>query len=124
MATLAAAQFSATYKNLTIYTYGEPRIGNPAFATFIDDAFNATSANTTRFFRVTHMNDGVVPVPPVSDGYQHHGIEFWSKDPASANNMYVCGGETTLCCAGQGGSGINDAHVTYFGIASGNCVNK
>lgn len=124
MATLASAQFSTTFKNLTTYTYGEPRMGNPAFASFINSAFSATSPDTTRFFRVTHMNDGIVTAPPAANGYMHHGIEFWSKDPASASNMFVCGGETTTCCAGQGGSGINAAHVTYFGIGSGNCVNK
>jgi len=124
MATLASAQFSATFKNLTTYTYGEPRMGNPAFASFINSAFAATNSSTTRFFRVTHQNDGIVPAPPASNGYQHHGIEFWSKDPASASNMVVCGAETLDCCAGQGGSGINSAHTTYFGITSGNCVNK
>lgn len=122
LATLTAAQLSTAYTDLTVYTYGEPRAGNPAFADFLDATFATASADTTRFYRVTHEDDGIVVAPPLSDGYVHQGLEFWSRDPPSAANTYVCGGETLDCAAGLNGSGINLAHVTYFGRVSGTCL--
>jgi hypothetical protein len=122
LATLCAAQLSASYPQLTVYTYGEPRTGNPSFASFLDETFTTASLDATRFFRVTHEDDGIVVAPPVSDGYEHQGLELWSRDPPSAGNTYVCGGETAGCAEGAGGSGINAAHVSYFGRASGTCL--
>lgn len=122
LATLTAAQLSTAYTDLTVYTYGEPRAGNPAFADFLDATFATSRADTTRIYRVTHEDDGIVVAPPLSDGYVHQGLEFWSRDPPSAVNTYVCGGETLDCAAGLNGSGINLAHVTYFGRVSGTCL--
>jgi hypothetical protein len=122
LATLCAAQLSTTYNNLTVYTYGEPRAGNPAFVRFLDRTFTTSSIDTTRFFRVTHENDGIVVEPPTSLGYVHQSLEFWSRDPPSAANTYICGGETLDCAAGLNGSGINLAHITYFGRLSTTCL--
>jgi hypothetical protein len=105
-----------------VYTYGEPRSGNPAFANFLDATFTTSSIDTTSFYRVTHENDGIVVAPPLSDGYVHQGLELWSRDPPSADNTYICGGETTECAGGQNGTGINLAHVTYFGRVTGTCL--
>jgi len=106
---------------VTAFTYGEPRSGNKAYADFMDAAFNTSSIATTRYFRVTHEDDGIVPLPTLADGYYHQALEFWVRDPPSPSNIYVCGGETQDCCAGRGGQGINDAHVSYFGISSSTC---
>lgn len=122
---LAAAQFSSVFNNMTIYTLGEPRTGNQAFATFIDDTYNTASPDTTSFFRLTHADDGVPNVPPTSDGYMHHGLEYWQVDPTSADDVYICTGEVTQCCEAQNGSGINAAHLTYYGhtvAVGGDCV--
>ncbi|KAJ5111107.1 feruloyl esterase A [Penicillium argentinense] len=121
MAAITAAQLSATYGNISLYTFGEPRTGNQAYASYVNQAFNTGSPETTRFFRVTHANDGIPNLPPVEQGYVHAGVEYWSVDPYSAQNTYICTGNGAQCCEGQGGQGVNDAHVTYFGMASGAC---
>lgn len=100
LAALAAAQFSSTFPNMTIYTTGEPRTGNEAFALFIDSTFQASNPDTTRFFRCTHENDGVLKVPGTDLGYVHHGLEYWNRDPTGASTIYICGTETTECCWG------------------------
>ncbi|OIW28720.1 alpha/beta-hydrolase [Coniochaeta ligniaria NRRL 30616] len=122
LATLTAAQLSTAYPDLTVFTYGEPRSGNPAFASFLDTTFSTSSVDTTKFYRVTHENDGIVVAPPLTDGYVHQSLEFWSRDPPCAANTYICGGETLDCAAGLNGSGINLAHVTYFGRLSATCL--
>jgi feruloyl esterase len=121
---LTAAHLSVRYNGVTAYSYGEPRCGNPTFADWLDQQFCATSPTTTRFFRTTHEDDGIVVIPgtpATALGYKHHGIEYWSRDPWSPANTYTCGGETLDCCAGQNGTGINAAHRTYFGINNGDC---
>ncbi|GES65500.1 feruloyl esterase A [Aspergillus terreus] len=122
MASLAAAQLSGTYDNITLYTFGEPRSGNEAFASYMNDKFTASSADTTKYFRVTHTNDGIPNLPPAEQGYAHGGVEYWSVDPYSAQNTYVCTGDEVQCCEAQGGQGVNDAHTTYFGMTSGACT--
>jgi hypothetical protein len=125
LAALAAAQYSTLFPNLTIYTLGEPRTGNAAFASFIDDTFSTSSPETTRFFRTTHSDDGIPVAPPTSLGYVHHGLEYWNTDPTGTQTTYICGAETTECCGGQNGSGINAAHLTYWGrtvAVGGECV--
>ncbi len=123
MAALCAAHVVGQYPNVTVYTYGEPRTGNQQFASFLDTAFHTDNISTTKYFRTTHEDDGIVTVPPTSQGYVHQGLEFWNRDPSSAENTYVCGGETLDCGAGAGGSTLNIAHLTYFGIMSGTCPN-
>lgn len=121
MASLASAQFSSTFSNIVAYTMGQPRTGNAAYASFIDTTYSTSSSDTTKFFRCTHENDGIPNAPPTNLGYVHHGLEFWNLDPTGTNTTYVCGAEPTPaeCCEAQGGSGINAAHLTYFGKTVG-----
>ena len=51
--------FQANYgmKDIEIYTFGQPRLGNAAFATFY-------TATVPRTIRVTHQHDLVVHLPP------------------------------------------------------------
>ncbi|KAL4892334.1 putative feruloyl esterase A [Aspergillus ambiguus] len=122
MATITAAQLSTEYDNVRLYTFGEPRSGNQAFASFMNDGFKVGSANTTHYFRVTHADDGIPNLPPASQGYVHGGVEFWSVDPSSSQNTFICTGNKVQCCEAQGGQGVNDAHTTYFGMTSGACT--
>jgi len=104
---------------------GEPRTGNAAFASFIDETFQTSSPDTTSFFRCTHENDGIPLAPPTDLGYVHHGLEYWNLDPTSDENTFICGAETLDCCGGQNGSGINAAHLTYWGrtvVIGAQCV--
>ena len=122
MATVAVAHLPALYPNVSAYTYGEPRSGNAEFAAFVDKTFSTSSITTTRFFRVTHENDAIVRLPS-TDGFVHHALELWTRDPAGANNTYVCGGETKDCSVGlsDNASSGNNAHNSYFGSRPGNC---
>nr|AGR85377.1 feruloyl esterase A [Penicillium chrysogenum] len=121
MAAITAAQLAATYSNVNLYTFGEPRTGNQAFASYMNDHFHASSPATTRYFRTTHTNDGIPNLPPTSQGYVSSGIEYWSVEPHNAHNVFVCTGNQNQCCEAQGGQGVNAAHVTYFGMSSGAC---
>jgi hypothetical protein len=121
MAAITASQLSATYEHVTLYTFGEPRTGNLAYASYMNENFEATSPETTRFFRVTHGNDGIPNLPPAEQGYVHSGVEYWSVDPHRPGSTSVCTGNEVQCCEAQGGQGVNEDHITYFGMASGAC---
>ncbi|CAG8905476.1 unnamed protein product [Penicillium egyptiacum] len=121
MAAITASQLSATYDHVNLYTFGEPRTGNLAYASYVNEHFKARSPETTRFFRVTHANDGIPNLPPAEQGYVHSGVEYWSVEPHSPGSTSICTGNEVQCCEAQGGQGVNDAHVTYFGMASGAC---
>ena len=51
------------------YTYGEPRVGNEALATYI--------TNQGSLWRVTHTDDIVPKLPPSSWGFSHPSPEYW-----------------------------------------------
>ncbi|KAL9115863.1 MAG: hypothetical protein Q9227_000231 [Pyrenula ochraceoflavens] len=130
LASLAAAQFSLTptlNTSLTLYTFGQPRTGNPAYASYMSSHFTTTSNSTTKSYRVTHTDDGVPQLPPLDLGYLHHGLEYWTLDPPAANDTVICGsggglvGEMGECNegTGTGEEGINAAHLTYLGHTVG-----
>lgn len=128
LASLAAASLQGQNFTLTTYTYGQPRTGNPAYADYVDTVF--TGSNT--MIRATHANDGVPQIPAQSDGYRHHTTEYWeSDDNDSAVGTYQCTGQEPQDCnqsekgygIGNGGVGINLAHLSYFGVSIGNPLN-
>ncbi|KAF3020096.1 hypothetical protein G7054_g8909 [Neopestalotiopsis clavispora] len=123
LASLAAASLVGQGLSLTPYTYGQPRTGDPNYADFIDTVFPGT------MYRVTHANDGVPQIPYQDDGYRHHSTEYWqSDDPPTTENTFQCEGQEPADCnqseigigIGNGGRGINAAHLKYFGISIGN----
>lgn len=125
LASLAAASLNGQNFTLTAYTYGQPRTGDQAYADYVDKVF--PGSNT--MLRATHSNDGVPQIPPQSDGYRHHTTEYWeSDDSTTSEGTYQCTGQEPQDCnqsekgygIGNGGIGINLAHLTYFGISIGN----
>lgn len=75
MAALAAWDLSHSYNVVELYTFGEPRVGNAAFA--------AALAASVTAWRVTHNAD-IVPHVPFEDlGYQHHPTEIWYNEASS-----------------------------------------
>ncbi|KAJ1945466.1 hypothetical protein FBU59_002297 [Linderina macrospora] len=70
---------------MELYTYGEPRVGNPVFANWL-------SSQNIPIFRVVNRGDMVPQVPTRWMGFEHHTQEVWysssSKDPV------FCGGES------------------------------
>ena len=64
-------------KDLSVYTFGKPRIGNQAFA---------ESTNSINHYRITHAEDIVPHVPEEILGYYHTNTEIWYY-----NNYYkIC----------------------------------
>ncbi|KAJ5831757.1 hypothetical protein N7474_000068 [Penicillium riverlandense] len=59
---------NAGYKP-NLYTYGEPRVGNTALATYI--------TNQGSLWRVTHTDDIVPKLPPASFGFSQPSPEYW-----------------------------------------------
>ncbi|KAI3398074.1 hypothetical protein diail_9938 [Diaporthe ilicicola] len=125
LASLAAASLKGQNFTLTAHTYGQPRTGDQAYADYVDTVFPGSNV----MFRATHENDGVPQIPPQSDGYRHHSTEYWESDDSdTAATTYQCTGQEPQDCnqsekgygIGNGGIGINLAHLTYFGISIGN----
>ncbi|KAK6210818.1 hypothetical protein LQW54_005866 [Pestalotiopsis sp. IQ-011] len=123
LASLAAASLAGQGLSPAPYTYGQPRTGDPAYADFVDSLFPGT------LYRATHANDGVPQIPSQADGYRHHGTEYWqSADPATIDDTFRCEGQEPADCnqseigfgIGNGGIGINAAHLEYFGVSIGN----
>lgn len=114
-----------------VTTFGEPRVGNAAFATFLDNMFNLglttgmSSKNSTedtpatkeektlapaparlpQFRRVTHIHDPVPLLPLDEWDYEPHGGEiFISKIsiPPSFEDVVYCHGHRDPLCIEEG----------------------
>lgn len=59
-----------TPENLSIYTVGCPRVGDTAFAYYVD-------STGIPFYRSVHNRDIFAHYPPQAMGYLHPGIEVW-----------------------------------------------
>ena len=71
-----------------VYTFGQPRVGNDALATYY-------SQNLPNTYRVINNADLVPHLPPTTAGYLHSSTEVWYQ-----NNMQTyttCQGETPYC---------------------------
>ena len=75
MTQLAAVDFvdrhSDAASRVSVYTFGQPRVGNLDFANYVD-----TMSYTSRIFRVAKEGDIVPHVPPTFLGYYHHLSQF------------------------------------------------
>ncbi|KAJ7869018.1 Alpha/Beta hydrolase protein [Mycena leptocephala] len=117
MAVLAGINLQMLFPNtlVRLYTYGQPRTGNAIFATWVN-----TLIGPQRSFRVVHSNDGVPTMVPEMLGYMHHSTEYWALSPHSPQQTRICNGAGLL--EDPKGSkkipttGINPAHLSYFGI--------
>ena len=69
LATLGAVDVHHTYGLKELYTFGEPRVGNPAFS--------AWYKNVIISHRVIHYADIVPHVPLSKQGFLHEGKEVW-----------------------------------------------
>jgi predicted lipase len=59
--------------SVTLYTYGQPRVGNTAFSDLLFQEL------TNKYIRVTHYDDTVAHVPPLVSYFKHAGNEVWYK---------------------------------------------
>ncbi|TFK53449.1 alpha/beta-hydrolase [Heliocybe sulcata] len=115
LSSLAAVSMKGNFPTspVRMYTYGQPRTGNPTYAYYVNDLFGSDA------FRFVHTTDGVPTSIPQSLGYRHHGIEYWQNpDPPSAATTVQCAadGEDPTCSDSVPSGGINAAHLVYFGV--------
>jgi len=111
---------------MKILTFGGVRVGNAAFATFVDQKFPAGT-----FYRVVNYKDFAPHNPSVESGFRHAGTEIWVSGDYTAGNtltkkdirMCQFGGEDKSCAwATHGGCSLK-AHTSYMESLNGkNCV--
>ncbi|KFX89269.1 hypothetical protein V490_07127 [Pseudogymnoascus sp. VKM F-3557] len=119
VATLAAADIRSQGYAADLFTYGSPRTGNGAFASWVSAQPGITA-------RVTHVNDPVPRLPPMLlAGYRHTTPEYWLSTGGATTVDYtladvkVCTGiSTTGCNAGTTPSLELEAHRYYFQAAT------
>ncbi|KAF7335123.1 Alpha/beta-hydrolase [Mycena venus] len=101
---------------LKLYTFGQPRTGDAQWAAFAESTIGASN-----IFRAVHTFDGVPTIIPRILGYEHHSTEYWQfEDPglftSESTTVTKCVGEEDPSCSDSIlSTGINPAHVFYFG---------
>ncbi|KAK9161467.1 hypothetical protein Syun_007808 [Stephania yunnanensis] len=131
MASFCALDLAVNHgvKNIQLMTFGQPRIGNAAFAAY----FSEHVPNT---FRITHEHDLVPHLPPYysyfpQKTYHHFPREVWLYNIGLGSLVYtverVCdsSGEDPSCSRSVAGNSVAD-HLSYFGVelaaeTSGSC---
>ena len=119
ISTLAALEIFASTKNtkLNVYNFGEPRVGNPAFARHA-----ATALPAKQQFRIVHKADPVPHLPPTSFGYLHVPQEIF-YDHDTDKTWVACKDSVTAedkACSTKYKSPTAFAdHKKYLGVAMG-----
>ena len=114
LAALASLEFRSRGWNPKVATFGEPRFGNEALATYFDTAFPWNVSETSmRYRRVTHIRDPVPLLPFEGWGWSMHGGEiFISKEglPPAVEDLERCAGDADpRCIQGTNQSSVFDA---------------
>ena len=107
MAAIAALEFQARGWEPHVTTFGEPRVGNKAFNSFIDKKFNLSDETVEHdlYRRVTHADDPVPLLPMEEWGYRMHAGEiFISKSslPPGRSDLQHCKGDQDINCIAGG----------------------
>lgn len=76
-----------------VYTFGQPRVGNNAFAAVFAREFRLSST-----FRITHGKDPVVLLPPERAGFTH-GLNEVYYNSSVASGYMVCVGDDDARCS-------------------------
>ncbi|PYH48501.1 lipase family protein [Aspergillus saccharolyticus JOP 1030-1] len=118
LATIGATVLRNAGYPVQLYSYGCPRVGNTALATYI------TNQGSGSNFRVTHLNDVVPRLPPRSVGYSQPSPEYWITSQTgvavtSSDIEIIQGVDSTAGNAGQAITSVL-AHLWYF-ISIGTC---
>ncbi|ESR32878.1 Lipase 3 domain-containing protein [Citrus sinensis] len=109
-------------QNVQVMTFGQPRIGNAAFASY----YTQLVPNT---FRVTNDHDIVPHLPPYysyfpQKTYHHFPREVWLYHIGLGSLIYevekICdgSGEDPSCSRSVTGNSVSD-HLVYFGVRMG-----
>ncbi|KAG9294513.1 hypothetical protein G9A89_008624 [Geosiphon pyriformis] len=119
-AVFASLAFLGKYQrvnyNATVYTYGQPRIGNQYFARFVNKLI---STQRLKIFRSTRINDPFV-IWPDYPPYVHHATEYLID---ADNKICQCDGSENEHCVAAYTFSSDDKHKgPYFGIMMDKCV--
>lgn len=86
IAAIAAAELRNGGTTTDLYTYGQPRIGGATISNYI------TNQNKGGNFRVTHYDDPIPRLPPLSFGFVHISPEYYIK---TGNGIAVTAADIT-----------------------------
>lgn len=110
VAALAALEMrlSLGLTDLTVTTFGEPRIGNKALVRYLDAAFglkNGSEADAEKlpYRRVTHANDPVPLLPLTEWGFRSHAGEVYisrAELQPGPEDLRLCRGDNDPECMG------------------------
>ncbi|PSS05275.1 Alpha/Beta hydrolase protein [Coniella lustricola] len=127
VATLLGMSLRDKGYDLDIYTYGSPRVGNQALASYI-------SRQPGHEYRVTHNADVVTRLPPINREFRHTSPEYWlSPGPERrvsyhAGEVEECKGTANVdCSAGAPWWDLDITSHLYYLVAITQCgggVNK
>jgi pimeloyl-ACP methyl ester carboxylesterase len=119
VAALAALELRLSHdlSEITVTTFGEPRIGNKGLVTYLDRAFGLDADDgydpdleKRKYRRVTHVGDPVPLLPLAEWGFRAHAGEvFVSKaelQPGPADVRMCRGDGDEGCSAGKTGEGV------------------
>ena len=100
---------------VTLYNFGEPRVGNQPFAQFASSVLA-----TGQQYRVTHASDPVPHVPPMAFGFLHTPHELWYNNNGGTNYQDCndsASAEDPNCSDSTIPIAISD-HLLYLGICT------
>jgi len=98
------------YDSVQAMTYGEPRVGDSTFASFM-------TQQVGQITRITHGDDIVVHLPPAALGFKHETTEVWNNG-ASFKVCSSTNGEDPNCADSVPFYNFNVAdHLSYLGVS-------
>merc|ERR1711998_226051 len=111
MAVLAALDFAFVYgfPVSMVMTFGQPRLGNQAFATYYKDS------SVWPTWRITHWRDPVPHIPTANMGFYHVGHEVWYNKWSTKYRVCQDTMEDGLCSNALFIDVGFDDHLTYLG---------
>lgn len=110
--------------SLQLYNFGEPRVGNPAWAYWVHNSvFGSAEESSKVQYRVTHKHDPVPLIPLLQWDFLHTPHEVWYDNDLAGNNFRDCVDTYSLedpLCIDSTGYDVNPLdHLLYLGVRSG-----
>ncbi|KAG9293110.1 hypothetical protein G9A89_016472 [Geosiphon pyriformis] len=115
--------------SITLYTFGEPRIGDRNFVNYFEKTFNQDKRSV---YRVTHSNDDIPLYPSKEEGYVHHEREYWINGQSTIECISEPGEENKNCINGvsrpahssslNGNIIVSHAGPYYGFLMNGRCI--
>jgi len=105
------------YNNISLYTYGAPRVGNNLYASTL----NKYNINE---FRIVNNKDIVPHILPKRIGYHHNKLEIWIHKINGTDNIKICDGLLSKGTQGEDKTCSNSLkfphsihdHLVYFNL--------